>query len=400
MVKTRFQRVVEARVLNDLRLAFKIDEIREDIFGQQGDEDDTVAELIEWPRQKGSRFEYPTGSSRFRKFGKAKSSIDRIWGQAKSSIDRILAKEKKCRRLGDEVSLEYVQGIVKDSRTYREGTELEAVLKEFKISKFKRVASRDDKVRRSQAKRRLARKTLGSMEEKLSTPELNTPLKLARLNEILDGPVEMATISSTVTMNLAKRKAVKRGASPRSVTSVSVDGNSKRRKVTSPTKSQEVLEESDKIAEGADLRPRFEVEVGLLEEQCKDKAREKMVVVMDDEFKKFARALRDVQLGFQERSMELEKRISQLKGEKNQLEENLTQERGAFQLEQEKEREVAALKLKEVRVESEAEAERLVTLFAISRNNLARKLYQLRYKKTEIMAFSEGNYEEIEIMDE
>ncbi|KAF6148326.1 hypothetical protein GIB67_025545 [Kingdonia uniflora] len=182
------------------------------------------------------------------------------------------------------------------------------------------------------------------MEEKLTTPELNTPLKLAQHNEILDGPVDMATVSSTVVPNLAKRKAVKRGASPRSVLSVSVDDSSKRRR--------------------------------------------------------FARALRDVKLGFQDRSMELEKRISQLEGEKNQLEENLIWDRGAFQLEREKERKATALKLKEVRAESEAEAERLVTASAISRNNLAGKLYQLRYKKAEIMAFSKGNYEEMEIMDE
>ncbi|KAF6140869.1 hypothetical protein GIB67_042282 [Kingdonia uniflora] len=91
-----------------------------------------------------------------------------------------------------------------------------------------------------------------------------------------------------------------------------------------------------------------------------------MVAVMDDEFKKFIHALRDVQLGFQDRSMELEKRISQLEGEKNQLEENLTRERGAFQLELEKQREAAALKLKEVRAKSEAKAERLVTASVIS----------------------------------
>ncbi|KAF6159441.1 hypothetical protein GIB67_032212 [Kingdonia uniflora] len=125
-----------------------------------------------------------------------------------------------------------------------------------------------------------------------------------------------------------------------------------------------------------------------------------MVTIMDDEFKKFARALRGVKLGFQDRSIELEKRISQLEGEKNQLEENLTREREAFQFELEKEREAAALKLKEVRAESAAEAERLVTASATSRNNLAGKLCQLRYTKVEIMAFSEGNYEEKEIMDE
>ncbi|KAF6159816.1 hypothetical protein GIB67_030074 [Kingdonia uniflora] len=288
-----------------------------------GYEEDTVAELIEWPRLKGPCVEYPTGSSRFREFYKAK---------------RINCKVSRKESFIDVVA--------------REGTELKAVLKELEICRFKRVASKDDKVRRSQAKRRLAGKTPGSMEEKLSTPEINTHLKLARLIEILDGPVDMATVSSTVIRNLAKRKAVKRGVVPRSITSVSVDDSSKRRKVTSPTKSQKVLEESNRIAEGADLRPRFEVEAGLLEEQCQAKARKKMVAVMDDELKK------------------------------------------------KKEREVVALKLKEVRGESEAKAERLVTASAISRNNLAGKLYQLRYTRAEIMAFSEGNYEEMEIMDE
>ncbi|KAF6143407.1 hypothetical protein GIB67_029576 [Kingdonia uniflora] len=297
-----------------------------------GDEEDTVAELIEWPRLKGARVEYPTGSSRFRGFCNAKSSIDGIWGHA------FAYWEKKCRRLGDEVSLEYVQGVVKDSRTdgfccylaqfdygltlplsnltksvmnlirvclaqlnynfwevifvyetlngrwaascsekritvkdfleyyavkyvtgtnaaylcsssrsdeeplklnsititkginckvsrkksfinviAREGTELEVVLKELEISRFKRVSSKDDKVRRSQAKRRLVGKTLGSMEEKLTTSELNIPLKLTRLNDIPDGPVNMATVFSTAVRNLAKRKAVNRGAAPRSV---------------------------------------------------------------------------------------------------------------------------------------------------------------------------------------
>ncbi|KAF6135129.1 hypothetical protein GIB67_040440 [Kingdonia uniflora] len=552
MVKTRFQRAVEAHELNDLRLAFKIDEIREAVFGQQGydsvlletrmnyegktdvdrgkemnrvywsesmstywrsvedhkkfilmmareeiihedrdiasgllktcsisiastsgcakadevdlighlspvigvgDEKDTVTELVEWPRLKGSRVNYPTGSSRFREFCKAKNSVDRIWGHAfgyRGNFFRTcsisqggdylyllpdLAKEKKCRRLGDEVSLGYVQDVVKDSRTdgfccyltqfdygltlplsnfaksvmnmigacpverritakdfleyyavkyvtttdgaylsssssrpcffdlssagrvwndnllwvsgeclqwsdeeplelnnrtttkvsrkeyfieavAREGTKLEGVLKELEISRFKRVASKDD--------------------------------KLAQLNEMPDGPVDMATISSTAVRNLAKRKAIKRGAASRSVMSDSVDDSSKRRKVTSSTKSQVVLEESDKIAEGVDLRPRFE----------------------------FARVLRGVHLGFQDR------------------------EREAFQFELGKEREAAPLKLKEVRAESVAEAERLVTVSATSWNNLAGKLYQLRYTKAEIMAFGERNYEVKEIMDE
>ncbi|KAF6149901.1 hypothetical protein GIB67_008622 [Kingdonia uniflora] len=245
-----------------------------------GDEEDTIAKSVEWPRLKGSRVEYPTGIN-----------------------CKVLRKES------------FIDAVA------REGTELKAVLKELEISRFKRVDSKDDKVRRSQAKRRMAAETSGSMEEKLSTPELNTPLKLARLNEMPDGPVDMVTVSSTVV----------------------------------------VLEESDKIAEGADLRPHFEVEAGLLEEQCRAKVQEKMVAVMDDEFKK---------------------------------------EREAFHLELEKERETAALKLTEVRVESVAEAERLVTASATSRNNLAGKLYQLRYTKAEIMAFSEGNYEEKEIMNE
>ncbi|KAF6153537.1 hypothetical protein GIB67_027404 [Kingdonia uniflora] len=471
-----------------------------------GDEEDTVAELIEWPHLKGSRVEYPTGSSRFREFCKAKSSIDGIWGHAfvyRGNFFRTcsvsqegdylyllpnLAKEKKCRRLGDEVSLEYVQGVVKDSQTdgfccylaqfdygltlplsnlaksvinligvcpaqlncnfwevifvcetlngrwaasgskkritakdfleyyavkyvtttngaylcsssaipcffdlssagrvwndnllwvsgeclqqsdeeplelnnktitevsrkesfidvvAREGAELEVVLKELEISRFKRVDNKDDKVRRSQAKRRLIGKAPGSMEEKLTTFELNIPLKLARLNEILDGPVDMATVSSTAVRNLAKRKAIKRGDAPRSVSSLDV--SSKMRKVISPTKSQEMLEESDKIVEGADLRPHFEVKADLVKEQCRAKAREKMVAVMDEEFKKFALALRDIQLGSQDRLMELEKKISQLLGEKNQLEEKLTREMVNFQLERKKEKEAAALKLK------------------------------------------------------
>ncbi|KAF6170840.1 hypothetical protein GIB67_015792 [Kingdonia uniflora] len=494
------------------------------------DKEDTVAELIEWPLLKGSRVEYPIGSSRFGEFYKAKSSIDGIRGHAfayRGNFFRTcsvsqggdylyllpdLAKEKKCRHLGDKVSLEYVQGVLKDSRTdgfccylvqfdygltlplrylaksvmnligvcpaqlncnfwevifvcktlngrwpasgsekssarpcffdlssagrvwndnrlwvsgkclqrsdeeplelknrtitkvsrkesfidvvAREGTELEAVLKELEISRFKRVASKDDKVRRSQAKRRLVGKTPGSMEEKLTTAELNIPLKIARLNEILDGPVDMVTVSSTIVQNLAKRKAIKRGAAPRSVSSVSVDDSSKRRKVISPTKLHEMLEESDKIAEGSDLRLGFEVKEDLLEKQCRAKAREKMVAVMDDEFKK------DVHLGSQDRSMELEKKTSQLEGEKNQLEEKLTRERVGFQLEREKEKEVVALKLKQVRAKSKAEAERLATASAISWDNLEGKLYQLRYTKAEITAFSEGNYVEMEIMDE
>ncbi|KAF6135026.1 hypothetical protein GIB67_014075 [Kingdonia uniflora] len=351
-----------------------------------GDEEDTVAELEEWPCLKGSRVEYLTCSSQFREFCKAKICIDGIWGHAfrykaqfnywltlplsnlaKSVMNMIVAcpAQLNCnfwevilvcetlnerwaasgvlpreRRIAAKDFLEYYavkyrsdeEPLELNNRTItkgisykvlrkesfidavaRENTELEIVLKELEISRFKRVASKDDKVRRSQAKMRMAGKTPGSMEERLLTLELNTPLKLMRLNKMPDEPVDMATVSNTIV----------------------------------------VLEESDKIAEGADARPRFEVEAGLLEQQCRAKAREKMVAVVDDEFKKFARGLGGwgggVQPRLQDRSIEMEKRISQHKGEKNQFEENLTREREAFQLELEKEREAAALKLKEVR---------------------------------------------------
>ncbi|KAF6152933.1 hypothetical protein GIB67_039640 [Kingdonia uniflora] len=428
-----------------------------------GDEEDIVAELVEWPHLKGSRVEYLTFdyglTLPLRNLAKSVmnmieaclaqlncnfwevilvcETLNERWA-ASGSESRITAKDfleycavkyvtgtdgaylsssssrpcffdlssagrvwndnplwvsDKCLQRSDEEPLELnnrtiTKGIsCKVSRkesfidsVSKDGTELEVVLKKLGINRLKRVASKDDKVRRSQAKRGMVGKTLGSMEKKMLTPELNTPLKLARLNEMPDGPVDMATMSNTVEQNLAKRKAVKRGAASRSATSDSVDDSSMRRKVTPPAKSQMVLEESIKIAEGADLRLRFEVETGLMEERCRAKAREKGVTVVEDEFKKFTRALRGVQLGLQDRSIELEKRISQLEGDKNQFEESLTREREAFQLELEKEKEAAALKLKEVRAE--------------------RKLYQLRYTKAKILAFSEGNYEEKEIVDE
>ncbi|KAF6150114.1 hypothetical protein GIB67_035724 [Kingdonia uniflora] len=362
-----------------------------------GDEEDTVTKLVEWPRLKGSRVEYPTGSSRFRDSGRPKvvymgsggtpsdigvislglavsvkegitSICCLIWlkkrstaqfnyrltlplsNLAKSVMNMIGAfpAQLNCnfwevilvcetlnerwavsgseRRITFKDFLEYyamkyvtttdgayhsssssrpcffdlssagrvwndnllwVSGInrkVSWKESFidviaRKDTELEAVLKELEISRFKRVANKDDKVRRSQAKRRMVEKTPDTMEVKLLTLELNTPLKLAWLNKMPDGPVDMATVFSTVM----------------------------------------VFEETDKIAEEADLRPHFEVEASLLEEQCRAKAREKMVVIVDDDFKK---------------------------------------------------------------------------------NNLAGKLYQLRYTKAKILAFSEGNYEEKEIMDE
>ncbi|KAF6168846.1 hypothetical protein GIB67_041730 [Kingdonia uniflora] len=248
------------------------------------------------------------------------SSAGRVWN------DNLLWVSGECLQRSDEEPLELNNRTITKGINCKvsskeslidvvawEGTELEAVLKELEIS---------------------------SMEEKLTTSKLNIPLKLARLNEIFDGLVDMATVSSTVVQNLAKRKAVKRGAAPCFVSSVSVDDSSKRRKV----------------------------KADLLEEQCRANSREKMVAVMDDEFKK--------------------------------LEEKVTREKVDFLLEREKDKEAAALKLKQVRAKSDAEAERLVTTSAISRNNLAGKLYQLRYIKAEITAFSEWNYEEMEIMDE
>ncbi|KAF6163727.1 hypothetical protein GIB67_036187 [Kingdonia uniflora] len=294
-----------------------------------GDEEDTVAELVEWPRLKGSRVEYPTVII-------VCETLNERWA-ASGSERRITAKDfleyyawsdeeplgLNNRTISKGISCKVSRKEFFIDTVAKEGAELKVVLKELRISRFKRVASKDDKVRRSQAKRRMAEKTPGSMEEKLLTPELNTPLKLVRLSDIPDRPVDMATFSSTVVRNLAKRNVV-------------------------------VSEESDKIAEGADLRPRFEVEAGLLEEQCRAKAREKMAAVVDDEFK---------------------------------------------MLELEKEREDDALKLKQVRAKSVAEAERLVTASATSRNNFAGKLYQLRYTKAEILAFSKGNYEVKEIVD-
>ncbi|KAF6140637.1 hypothetical protein GIB67_013930 [Kingdonia uniflora] len=191
----------------------------------------------------------------------------------------------------------------------------------------------------------MAAKTSGSMEDKLSTPELNTPLKLTRINKMPDGPVDMATVSSTVVQNLAKRKAIKRGAASHSVTSDSVDDS----------------KESDKITEGVDLRPRFEIEASLLEEQCRAKAREKMVAVMDDEFKKVDCAGKE---GFPARGGEKPVGRKPDSGV------------GSF-----------LVGAGERKGSSCPKAE-------------GRKLYQLRYTKAEIMAFSEGNYEEKEIMDE
>ncbi|KAF6169361.1 hypothetical protein GIB67_016531 [Kingdonia uniflora] len=343
MVKTRSQRAVEARALNDLCYAFKIDEIREAIFGQQGydavlletranckggkDKRKAVTRCLDYKLRKEAEIEEVL--KKLLKLSKLvrtnvvdshSGAEGRVWN------DNLLWVSGKCLQQSDEEPLELnnitiTKGInCKVSRKEsfidviaREGNELEAVLKELEIS---------------------------SMEEKLSTPELNAPLKLVQLNEIPDGPVDVATVSSTVVRNLAKRKAIKRGVVPCSVTSV--------------------LEESNKIVEGADLRPRFEVEAGLLEEQCRAKAREKMAAVMDDEFKKVDRA---------------GKEDLPARGGEKPVGREPDSRGGAFQLEWENDKEAAALKLKEVRAESEAEAERLVTVSAISRNNLTGKFY-------------------------
>ncbi|KAF6167827.1 hypothetical protein GIB67_027605 [Kingdonia uniflora] len=442
MVKTRSQRAVEARALNDLRLALKIDEIKEVVFGQQGydavlletranyegmtnvergkemnrvywsesmricwrsvedhkefvmimareeiiNEDKDIASGLlkacgvegnivilvcetlneRWAASgSGSRIaakdfleyyavKYVTAtdgaylsSSSSRPCFFDLSSAGRVWN------DNLLWVSSECLQWSDEEPLGLNNGTItkgiscKVSRKEsfidsiaKEGTEFEVILKKLGINRFKRIASKDD--------------------------------KLAQLNEMPDGPVDMATVSSTVVRNLAKRKAVKKGVASRSAMSDSVDDSSKRRKVTPPTKSQVVLEESVKIAEGAELRPRFKVETGLMEEQCRAKAREKGVTIVEDEFEKFARALRGVQLGLQDS-------FSAGAGERKGR---------------------CCPKLKEVRAESVVKAERLVSASATSRNNLAWKLYQLRYAKAEILAFSEGNYEEKEIMDE
>ncbi|KAF6152139.1 hypothetical protein GIB67_031461 [Kingdonia uniflora] len=106
-----------------------------------------------------------------------------------------------------------------------------------------------------------------------------------------------------------------------------------------------MLDESDKIAEGTDLRLCFEAEADLLEEQCQAKAREKMVAVMDDEFKKVDGVGK--------------KDLPDLGGEKS--------------------------------VGREADS---------GEGRFPGKLYQLRYTKAEITTFSKVNYEEMEIMDE
>ncbi|KAF6138823.1 hypothetical protein GIB67_005281 [Kingdonia uniflora] len=91
--------------------------------------------------------------------------------------------------------------------------------------------------------------------------------------------------------------------------------------------------------------------------ECLQRSVEEPLELNNRTIQRFARALRDVQLDFQDR-------------------------------------EALALKLKEVRAESEAEAERLLTALAISGNNLAGKLYQLRYTKAEELDFAKEREEQ------
>ncbi|KAF6168845.1 hypothetical protein GIB67_041729 [Kingdonia uniflora] len=267
MVKARSQRAVEARVLNDLRLAFKIDEIREAVFGQEeiiNEDMDEAAGLLKACGVVGHTviFVCKTQNGRWAASGSEKRIT------AKDFLEYYVVKYVKitngaylCSSSAKPcffelslagLSVSYVAEVyarinceVSRKESFidivaREGTGLEVALKE---------SSR------------------GSMKFGMG--------QSAR-------PQSLALLYGT----WAKRKAVKRAAARCSLSLVSVDDSSKRWKVVSPPKSQEMLEESNKIVEGADLRPRFEVEADLLEEQCRAKAREKMVAVMDDVFKK------------------------------------------------------------------------------------------------------------------
>ncbi|KAF6158752.1 hypothetical protein GIB67_040266, partial [Kingdonia uniflora] len=122
----------------------------------------------------------------------------------------------------------------------REGSELESILKGLGIHMYKRVSSKNDEVKKSQARRKLIGKTAGVTEEDMSTLEYDIPLKLVMANTMPD-PTEMTTISSKAVWNLAKRKIVKKGAASRSTPSDSVDEGNKKRKVSSPAKYVQFL---------------------------------------------------------------------------------------------------------------------------------------------------------------
>ncbi|KAF6169582.1 hypothetical protein GIB67_043299 [Kingdonia uniflora] len=558
MVKTRSQRAVEARALNDLRLALKIDKIREAIFGQQGydvvllesranyegmtdvergkemnrvywsesiricwrsvedckefvmmmerekiinedkdmalgllkacgakgtpvalnasifeigvidccifeflkwDEEDIVAELVEWPRLKGSRVEYPMGYSRFREFSKAKSSVDGFRGHAfgyrgnffrtcwvRQGGDYLyllpdLAKEKKCRRLGDKVSLEYVLGVVKESRTdsfccYSAQFDYGLTLPLYNLAKnvmnmigacsaqlncnFWEVIlvceTYNERWATSGSESRItANGFLEYYAVKFVTTTDGAYLSSSYLrpcffdlssagrvwNDNLlwmsgeclqwsdEEPLELnnRTIIKEISYKVSRKESF--------IDSVAKEGTELEvvLKKLGINRFKGVASKDDKVRRSQAKRRMAGKTPGFMEENM-------LTPELNTPLKLFARALRGVQLVLQDRSIELERRISQLEGEKNQFEESLTREREAFQLDLENEREAAALKLKEVRAESVAEAERLVSGSATSRNNFAGMLYQLRYTKAEILAFSEGNYEEKEIVDE
>ncbi|KAF6162371.1 hypothetical protein GIB67_034636 [Kingdonia uniflora] len=406
--------------------------------GVEGEEVDTVAELVEWPRLKSSRVEYLAASSQFREFSQfdygltlplrnlAKSIMNMIGdcpAQLNCNFWEVIlvcdtlnerwAASGSERRITVKDFLEYyaVKYVTTTDGAYLSSNSSRPCF--FNLSSAGRVWNDNLLWVSGECLQRFDEEPLELNNRTITkgkyTIENRTIICMLNYISIVDLYLTLPTFYTRISckvlrkesfINVVAREGTELEDVLKELEISSVNDNSKRRKETSPTKSQVVLEKSDKIAEGADLRLYFEVEAGLLKEQCRAKAREKMVAVVDDEFKKFARALRGVQLGLQDRSIELEKRISQLEGEKIQFEENLTREREAFQLELKKERKAAALKLKEVRAESVAEAERFVTASATSRNNITGKLYQLRYTKAEILAFSEGNYEEKEIMDE
>ncbi|KAF6137935.1 hypothetical protein GIB67_041808 [Kingdonia uniflora] len=334
MVKTRSQKVLEARVLNDLRLAFKIDEIREVVFGQQGYDAvwfcsrpgrTTKEFVLMMAMEEIMNEDMNIAAGRLKACGVPRHCTTKK-GEDYLYLLPDLAREKKCRRLRDEVSLEYVQGVVKDSRTdgfcyylaqfdygltvplsnlakgimnligacptqlncnfwevilvcenlngrwvisgsgsrisvmdileyyamkyvtatddaylsssslqppffdlssagykvarkesfidfvAREGSELELVLKDLGINRYKRVASRNDKVKRSQAQRKMVGKAPNAIKENVSISKYNTPLKFAQPNDMPDAAVEMATILSKEVQKLTMRKIVMMGS--------------------------------------------------------------------------------------------------------------------------------------------------------------------------------------------
>ncbi|KAF6156695.1 hypothetical protein GIB67_017831 [Kingdonia uniflora] len=369
-----------------------------DIVGQLtpvigvGDEGDTAAKLIEWPRMKGSRVEYPTGCSQFREFYKAKSSINWIWGHAfayRGNFFRTcsvsqggdylmpdLAQEKKCRHLGDEVSLEYAQGIVKDSQT--DG--FCCYLAQFNYGLTIPLSNLAKSVMN----------WIGACPAQLNCNFWEVILVCKTLNGrwAASGSERRITAKDFLEYYAVKYVTATNGAYLLSSSSrpyfFDLSSAGRVRNDNLLWVSGECLQRSDE--EPLELNNRT-ITKGI---NYKVLRKESFIDVVSREGTELEAVLNELEIT----------RFKRVASKDDKLEENLIRERVAFQLEREKEREVATLKLKEVRAESEAEAERLVTALAISWNNLAGKLYQLRYSKAEIMAFSDGNYEEMEIMDE